>query len=234
MATNIVHGAPQSSLARRVQKLIDPASVASAVGQVADLHEKAAAIHRDRELSDHGKSERIRAAADSRLANIASVAREFVSLEREHAARRSAILADAAPPSADAAQTLIDLELGRLLKAEPPSATALTMASERVRQAVARLPAELTGVSEETRARVIGSLVSADEAWELEEEATTLAAARRVLQSAIDDVAPSADWGPQEMLRHFGADTGWHLRGVVPTLEMLRGENAPSEAEATE
>lgn len=232
LVAGILSRSAHTDIARRALHLIDPERVSSVPSLVSDFTAKVAAVGDDKNLSAHGKREATRAAASSRLGNVATAARELVSLERQHATRRNAILAHAAPPSADAAQTLVDMELARLVKAEAPTPTALTFASERVRQALARLPVELTGIDEATHARIVGTFVSPLEAMELEEESAVLADARRVVQAGIDDLAPAADWSAREVLEAFGADGGWNLPGLVQTLERVKA--AASEAAATE
>lgn len=183
------------------------------------------ATNRDPELSAEGKRNRISAATSSRLGNIASLAKTVARLEAEH--RRDAD--EAVPlPKADAADVLLDLALVAHVKAAEPIPTKLLTMSERVRLAVARTPAELSGLKPEVQAQVRGSLMDPHKAVQLGAEAEALGAARKIVQGAIDELAPDAGWNPQEMVQHFG--TQWRLPGVVSTMAERLANEAAAEA----
>lgn len=203
-------------------KVIDPENVSSVSGILNLLAQSIDAVNRDPELSPEGKRNRISAAASSRLGNIADSAKVVVHLEAEH--RRDAD--EAVPlPKAEPADVLLDLALVAHVKADSPIPTKLLFASERVRLAVARTPPELAGISPEVQAQVRGSLVDPHKAVQLGAEAEAIGAARKIVQRAIDDLAPDAQWTPQEMVRHFG--TQWRLPGITSTkAERLATEGA--------
>ncbi len=199
-----------SDISRAALAAIDPERVSSAVGVVAEFSRTVEQINRDRDLSEHGKRDRIKAAASARLSNIARTAREVAALERKHAeARRTAVKLE----KPDAAETLIDLALAQHVRAAEPIPSALVAMSERLRVAVARLPVELSGITVETQARVVGSLVSPTLAAQFAEESEVLEAARTVVQGTIDDVAPLAGWGAGELVEAFG--DAWKLPGLT-------------------
>lgn len=220
-------GSPTSDLARSALAAIDGERVSSATGVIADFTRTAEQINSDRDLSEHGKRERIRAAAASRLGNVARVAREVADLERKHTeAKRTAVQI----PKADAAETLVDLALAQHVRAAEPIPSKLVSMSERIRVAVARLPTELTGVSPETQAAVVGSLISPSLAAQFAEEAEVLGAARSVIQAAVDDLAPTADWKPTELVEAFGDD--WRLPGLTAShATRLAAEQASETAD---
>ena len=90
--------------------------------------------------------------------------------------------------------------------------------SERTRQALARIPLELSGLSAEAQARVTSSLIPNADAARFSDEAAAIAAARNVAQAAIDELQPVAKWTPRELVQHIGADSGYRLPGVVQSL----------------
>lgn len=188
------------------------------------LGQSVEAINRDPELSAEGKRNRISAATSSRLGNIASLAKTVVRLEAEH--RRDAD--EAVPlPKADAADVLLDLALVAHVKAAEPIPSKLVQMSERVRLAVARTPAELSGLKPEVQAQVRGSLMDPHKAVQLGAEAEALGAARKIVQGAIDELAPGAGWTPAELVQHFG--TQWRLPGIVPSLAERLATEAATE-----
>lgn len=200
-------------------KQIDPETVSSATSIVSAYLAKRNAINADRELSAEGKTARIKAAADSTLGNIAAVARKVAALDLEH--RQD--LARAVPlPPADPVSVHIDIALARLIAEQRPIPTKLQMMSERVRLAVARLPAELSGIAPEVHAKVHGSLMDPVTAARLGDEAAALSSARSVAQAAIDEIAPDAKWAPGDLVQHFGTDTGFRLPGIYDAAAAAR------------
>ena len=132
MVMGHMHGtAPTSPLALRALALIDPERVSSVPGIVRLYEGTAQAARADKELSEHGQQERARAAADSRLGGLASVAKELAKLQAEHASKRKTATASAVPPAADASETLIDLALAQMVKADNPIAFVLERADVR-------------------------------------------------------------------------------------------------------
>ena len=223
------------STSKRVQQtlaLIDGERVSSITGMMAAFNQRAASIRADRELSDEGKSTRIRSAANSIFGNVASEARAIAELEQQHKAEMATAVVI---PEADAAATLIDLALAAHIRAENPTPTALTMASERTRQALARIPVELSGITPEVQTRVIGSLISPADAARFSEEAEAINIARRIAQSAIDELQPIAKWTPTELVKYVGHDTGYRLPGVLQSLaDKVAAKAATEAADATE
>lgn len=214
--------------ARKALDLLDDTRVSSIPSMMAAFNQRAASIRADRELSDEGKSTRIRSAANSIFGNVASAAREIAELEQQHKAEMATAVVI---PEADAAATLIDLALAAHIRAENPTPTALTMASERTRQALARIPVELSGITPEVQTRVIGSLIPSADAARFIDEAAAIAAARDVAQAAIDELQPVAKWTPRELVQYIGADSGYRLPGVVQSLaDRLSAEKAEEGA----
>jgi hypothetical protein len=188
---------------------IDSERVSSLPSIVESFAKQVENISSDRDLSESGKRSRIEAAASSRLGSIAGAAREIAALEREHATAKSSAVQLG---RADAADMLLDLKLAEFVQSRNPIPTVLVQMSERIRVAVARLPAELSGITPEVQARVVGSLISNEMAARFEEEAEVLSAARAVVQAGIDELATAAGWSPRELVQHFG--TSWKLPGV--------------------
>lgn len=229
--TMLMGGMTASKSPRVAQALawLDAERIASVPGILNAYRAKTATVHGDRELSDDGKRARVRAAADSALGNIASLAGKVAALERQH--RQDA--ATAVPiPKADAADVILDLALAAHVKAADPIPTVLLNMSERVRLAVARTPPELAGIAPDVQARVHGSLMNPDKAVQLGDEAQAIGAARQVVQAAIDELAPDAKWEPREWVQHFGADSGWKLPGVVQSLADRLSSEAATTGEA--
>lgn len=217
MVVRNMSGTPTSPLAQRALALVDAEHLSSAPGIVGLYHRDAAAFRGNRELSEEGKSARVRAAADSRLGGVARVARDFAEIEKEHKAKQAAVLARAAPPAADSSQTLIDLALAAQVLARAPVLTfKLEGASERVRQALVRTPIELSGITPEQHARLIGTFVSPEAAAELGEEADALANGRTVVQAAINELQAVAQLDAKALVKSFGTD--WQLPGVLDGL----------------
>ena len=214
--------------ARKALDLLDDTRVSSIPGVVQAYLQRAAAIHADGELSDSGKSTRIQAQASSAFGNVASAAREIALLEAEHRAEMQTAAVIPVPTVND---TLIDLELARQIKEAAPTLSKLDFLSERTRQALARIPLELSGLSAEAQARVTSSLIPNADAARFSDEAAAIAAARDVAQAAIDELQPVAKWTPRELVQHIGADSGYRLPGVVQSLaDRLGAEKAEEGA----
>lgn len=108
--------------------------------------------------------------------------------------------------------------------------SAVGVVSEFGRVAVARLPVELSGITPEVQARVVGSLVSPSLAAQFAEESAVLEAARTVVQGTIDDVAPLAGWGAGELVEAFGDD--WKLPGLTASHATRLAAEQQTAAEA--
>ncbi|MEJ3960720.1 hypothetical protein WGP40_10360 [Brachymonas sp. G13] len=216
-----------SQRAQRALALIDGERVSSITGIMQAHGQRIDAIHADRELSSEGKAARGRTAAASVFGNVASVAREIAALDAEYRAEMQKAIVI---PEASVNDTLIDLALAASVKAANPTPTALTMASERTRQALARIPVELSGLTPEVQARVVGSLISPADAVRFGEEAEAIDTARQVAQAAIDELQPIAQWTPAEMVKHVGHDTGYRLPGVVQSLADKLAANQAADA----
>lgn len=206
-ASSIVHGA---------LGLMNPDLPTSAPGQLHAHTEKTRVIRADRDLSAHGQQSKIRASADSCLGNVGTMARKLMALEQEH--RTAAANAVPLPRPTDPWEIACDFEVARLIREKPLSAFHLTTVGvgeidARVREAIARVPAALTGLKEEQRALIQGSLVAPQLAVQLSEERQALDAARQIIQSAIDELAPEAGWSAREFVDHIGP--GWNLPGVT-------------------
>jgi len=220
-----IAGDPTSKIARSALELLDGERVSSLPSIVSSFEVKRQAINADPELSAVGKRERTRAAASAGLSNVAVLAKQVVALEAEHQSNRNAAIARAAPPVSDAPQTLVDLALAAMVRAENPVATKLVMASERVRQAVARLPRELSGITEEAHARIVGTFIDPADAAALAEEAKALPAVREAIQHGITELARDAQWEPRQLVQGFGR--AWKLPGLTDALaELMEAESA--------
>lgn len=194
--------------------LLDIEQVSSLSSIASSFLKRREAIEANDKLSEIGKNEQIRAAADSHLGNIATRARRLIELEAEFSNDR----ATAVPiPKADAADVALDLALVAHVRAAEPIPSQLVEMSERVRIAVARTPIELSGITADVQAKVHGSLMSPAKAVQLASEAEAIGMARKVVQSAIDEISPHAEWQPPEMVQHFGAGR-WRLPGVAESL----------------
>lgn len=214
--------------ARKALDLLDDTRVSSVPSIVQAYLQRAAAIQADGDLSDSGKRTRIQAQASSAFGNVASAARKIALLEAELRAemQNAAII-----PVPSINDTLIDLELARQIKEAAPTLSKLDFLSERTRQALARIPQELTGLSAEALARVTSSLIPSGDAARFSDEAAAIDAARNVAQTAIDELQPVAKWTPRELVQHIGADSGYRLPGVVQSLaDRLAAEKAEEGA----
>ncbi len=222
-------GTVSSPLALRALALIDGERVSSAPSIIGSFEQSAAATNADKDLSEQGKATRVRSAAESRLVSLSSTAKEFVALQNEHGHKQAKAMRDAVPPATDTGQVLIDLAIAAQVKADRPLMFTIERSSERVRQALARTPPELSGITAEQQSRVVGSLVSPALAAELGEEAAALEGVRSVIQSGIDELQAVARCEPKELVARFGTD--WKLPGIVDSLmRRLDAENAVSEA----
>jgi hypothetical protein len=198
-----------SPIVAQCLEAMDDERVSSVAGLVRSYTQKLAGIHADQELSDIGKRERQRATASTTLGNIAAVARKLADAERQHrAAKANAVKIE----KGDATETLIDLELARYVRETRPIPSLLERMDARIRTAAVRLPPELSGIDAPTQARIAGSLISAELAATLADEAQALEAARNATQAAIDEVSAAAKWTPRELVEAFGE--GWKLPGV--------------------
>lgn len=234
MMDGMTRTASTSQIALRALAMIDPERVSGIPGIVGAYEAAAAAARNDRELSEIGKQERARAAADSRLAGLATVGKELAQLQAEHAAKRQQATASAVRPAADASETLVDLALAALVKAENPVPGFLELADVRTRQAVARLPAVLSGLKPEEHARIVGSLVSPELALELGEEAAALGNAKSLLEYGIADLQADAHWEPGELVKRFGTELklpGVHDAGVRLAMEAAKTAQQGVESE---
>lgn len=220
-------GNPTSPLALRALALIDPERVSSATGIVGAFEQRASEISGDRNLSDTGKQSNLRAAADARLMGLSGTARQFVDAEKEFNQKRADAMRRAVPPAEDASTTLIDLALAAQVKADRPLTFALENGSARMRQALARVPTELSGVTLEQHARIVGSLIAPELAVVLGQEQAALTAARDVIQVALNELQGVAECAPAELVERFGSD--WKLPGVAAsTAQLLAAENDAS------
>lgn len=197
--------------------LVDPERVSSVTGLLGAYHQQALGIRDDRELSPEGQASRTRAAADARLGSLTNTARQLVELEQKHAAKVQATMRGAVPAADDLRSVLADLALAAQVKATAPTTQALELASVRTRQAVARLPAELSGLADAAHLHVTASLVSPAAARELADERQALSAVREVIQAGITELADVARPAPGDLVRGFGGG-GWRLPGVVESV----------------
>lgn len=208
-------------------RMLDPERFSSIPGIANTFATKSTEINADMSLSAVGKSERIRAAASTALGNIATIARRVVELEKG----REVMLEDALElKKPDASETLVDLAIAAHIRAEEPIPTKLRGMSTRIRTAVARLPAELSGLSPDVHSSVVGSLISPDLSVKFSEEADALSSTRAVVQAAIDQLVPVAQWEAPEMVKSFRTD--WSLPGVYHTkVARLHSEFQVTESE---
>lgn len=218
--------------ARDVLLLVDHERVSSAPGIVTAFLREVAAIQSDRTLSDVGKAERIKPLAASRLLGpLASVARDFVRLEAAHAQHRARLLEKAAAPN-DAA-VVIDLALAAKFESAGPATThSIHRASQRSREALARMPRELTGLTAEQQLHAIASLIPGTDAVALAEVEQALESAKKVIQSALDELQGAARSEPDQLVRYFGAS--WALPGVAASLAQRMVDKAAAADAASE
>lgn len=219
--------APSSSprVAEAIQAL-DPERVSGVPGIVAAFEARAEQIRRDRELSAEGQRARIKAAAGTALGNIAGIAQRIAAMEVEHRADSGNVPL----PPLDATIVMVDLALAAQIKADQATSFALEYASERVRLAAARMPRELTGLTPEQQARAHASLMPADVAARIGDEAVALDAARTVVQAAIDELALTAGLEARELVQLFS--NAWRLPGVATTMAGRLASEATARPEA--
>jgi len=201
-----------SPLVSETLNVIDGERANSIPSILSALNGKRQAVLGDKELSDLGKSGRVKDIARSHLGNVAALAKKVVAMEKQHREAR----ATAVPiPKADAADVLMDLALAQHVRSANLKPSELVSMGERARLAVARCPLELTGITPEVHARVHGSLMDPRKAAQFAEEAQALDTARAVVQAAIREVAPEAQWQASELIDAFGAD--WEIPGMART-----------------
>lgn len=216
-----------SPLVAETLNVIDGERVSSIPSILKALGGKRQAVLTDKELSDLGKSGRLKDLARSHLGNISSLAKKVVTLERQHREARAA----AVPiPKADAADVLMDLALAQHVRSANLKPSELVSMGERARLAIARCPLELTGLTPEVHARVHGSLMDPRKAAQFAEEAQALDVARAVVQESIREVVPDAQWQAPELIEAFGAD--WEIPGMAQTEIARMAEGGPENLAA--
>lgn len=204
--------------------VIDPERVSSVIGIMKSYHDRIAQVNADKSLSPVGKAEKVAAITESTFGNVATLAKRVARLEEEHRQDDARATAEAIP-KADPSETLIDIELARIARAEGKIPTALEHANPRFRMALARVPAEISGITEQTRARLRGSLVDPQVASVLGERAEALGLARNAVQRAITELMKSvqiAGEKPRKLAAMVGP--GWGLQGGLRSESMVGAE----------
>jgi len=208
----------ESEITARAYALVNPESVGSATGILSLLERDAAAVRRDKELSDAGKANRIGALAKSRLENLAPLARKVIELETEYRAGETEALR---LPEASPSETLIDLALAAHVREVDEGAVRIRLlADDRTKLALSRVPAALSGLNPDEQTKIRHSLLPATVAQRLDAESHAVSAARGTVQQAIDALTGHApDIAHRELVGLFG--DGWKLRGAVSQEERL-------------
>jgi hypothetical protein len=205
-----------SALVAEVLKAIDAERISSAVSILGAHAAKSEAIRADRELSDEGKKARIKSSADSHLGNVGVVAKKIAALEAQHKSATSKSVP--LPRPTDPWEIQCDFEIARHIKDKGLTPYQLTSVGAgeidaRIREAIARVPAALSGLSPEKQALIRGSLIDPTMAVQFSEEEAALRAAREVIQAALYELAPEAEWSAREWVEHVGP--AWNLPGVA-------------------
>lgn len=203
---------------------VDDERMSSATGVLKRFLAKVDEVEADKELSQVGKTARIKEAAASALSNLQKPASIVTRLENE--ARKRAEMA-VVIPKPDMNDTLIDLALAAQVKAEGKAPSLLEHGSERMRIALARMPEELSGLKPADRARMRGSLIDPHLAQELGQTTAAIESARETVQRAIDIVAPRLDMRPSDKAAMVG--TGWRIPGLSATVAALHAQEGVSD-----
>jgi hypothetical protein len=211
-ASNTLASTIKASSPRAVTALawMDRGRARSVPAIMAGFEGKAGAIASDARLSAAGKQADTQAAAAAALVNIGEIAKDLAGLEKELLDERQNV---APLPKPEPSDTLIDLALAAQVMAGKPTQTALSMASARMRLAVARLPEELTGITPEVRAAIHGSLIDPAVSARFGEETEALHVCRELAQSAVNELQPVAKLSPRELVQAFGSS--FRLPGVA-------------------
>lgn len=203
-----------SPLVSRAWKAIDPEAVASATGLVNRFAGQRDTVNSDRELSHEGKRNRIKQAASNALSNLKTTAEAVLKMESEFNASTSGLVKI---PDQTPADAVIDLEIARMYRENTPITTVVSMSwSDRAKQALVRLPKELTGMDDKTFETVRMSLADPATASVYATDALAIAAARQSVQGAINSLQQEAQEPISELVRMFGS--GWKIPGVADTL----------------
>lgn len=230
-----------STRADRGLALIDRERVSSVPGILGIYERDKGPIRADVKLSAIGQQERIQEIATSRLASIATVAKAVVELEQEYLAEERQQMA--LPEWSQQDPVEVDLALVALVASQKARASTdsdarnfmvdlvLGKSTRRVRLAVARLPFELSGITEEEHTRIRHSLISAAHAARLDGESQIIGAARRITQSAIDYLTTEAQPSHSELVNLFG--NSWKLAGTTSPEERMARIRSDLMAEAT-
>lgn len=215
-----------SATVKAAWEIADPDRLNSALGIVGAFLQSVQQIDADRDLSDHGKSERRRDVAKNRLYQLKPLAERVTSLEAQHK-RALTDLVQVKP--ADAAEAIVDIALAKEYREQAPIPTVLERWSERARQALVRLPAEITGMDDGLRERIALTLADPVKAGSIANDGEALRVARRVVQQSILTLQEAAQVSVGELSQWFGR--GWQLPGVIDALVRLRMETAKSAAQ---
>ena len=216
-----------SAAVKAAWAIVDPERVSSAPGIVDSYDALARQINADSHLSDAGKQERRREAARNRLHQLKQHADRVKELEALHG-REVAALVEVKP--AEPADAVIDIALAQAYKEQAPIPTILEGWSVRAREALARLPPELTGMDEALRERIALTLAPAQAAGEALQTGQAVRVAREVVQKAINELQSVAQVEVAVLVSWFGG-AGFKLAGVIDTLQALR--NAEAQAMQT-
>lgn len=215
-----------SATVKAAWEIADPERISSAVGIVNAYLQAAQEVNNDATLSDHGKTERRRELAKNRLYQLKPLAERVTSLEAQH---KRALTDMVQVKPADAAEAIIDIELAKAYREQAPIPTVLERWSERARQALVRLPTELTGMDDALRERIALTLADTTKAASAADDGEALRIARRAVQQAILTLQETAQATAGELVHWFGQ--GWKLPGVIDALVRLRMEAAKTPAQ---
>ena len=217
-----------SPLVNRAWKAIDPEALSSSTGLMSRFTAQRDKVNDDRELSNEGKRNRIKQAASNALSNLKSTAEAVLKMEAEYRENTGVMVKIPEQTPADA---VIDLEIARMYRENPPVATLVSMNwSDRAKQALVRLPKELTGMDEKTFETVRMSLADPATAAAYADDAAAIATARNAVQGAIDSLQADAQEPISELVRMFGK--GWKIPGSTETMTQVMADRQAAEQAA--
>lgn len=195
--------AAADDVTRTCRGVCDPAKDGGATAVLFSWLNQRQSIEEDTDLSPEGQASRLAHADEKAWAALPGAVRSFNTAAAMHASALATALAKVVPTT-DAAGVQVDLALAAQFR-DKPMAQPEKSASRRMREALARLPTELTGVDEDAHQRIAHSLLEQSDLARFERHQKALSHARVALQKAIGLIAPKMPGGATQKRLHLGA-----------------------------
>jgi hypothetical protein len=165
----------------------------------------------NRDLSDHGKRAKRSESAQDKMRSLGKMAHQLTQIRR--AAESEAASLAKLPPLDNPARAVVLVELAKIMRSMPAGDLAtrlLSGASPDFVEAALQLPAELTGIRPEFRAKVLEAHIERSnpaEAATARDMAQAVDAAENALRRAWQEIAPDAGIDLAEQVSAFEGDT---------------------------